>query len=126
MNKRIEMMKNRLVTDKNHICINKFKTILKTEAENAYEMPVYRRGKTFTNILDNIPAHSRNNTLTSLAGLLHSRNIRDDMVLTLVSAVNSAQEDPLPDKEINTIVRSVSRYRRSCSGTSSGQAVRCW
>jgi pyruvate-formate lyase len=55
MNKRIEMMKKRLVTDKNPICIEKFKVILKTEAENAYEMPVFRRGKSLANILDNIP-----------------------------------------------------------------------
>lgn len=55
MNSRIEMMRDRLVTDKNPICINKFKIILETEAENAFELPDYRRGKTLTNILDNIP-----------------------------------------------------------------------
>jgi pyruvate-formate lyase len=55
MSKRIEMMRERLVTDKNPICIEKFKIILETEAENAYELPVYRRGKTFVNILDRIP-----------------------------------------------------------------------
>ncbi|MFC1864094.1 hypothetical protein ACFL1Z_09115, partial [Thermodesulfobacteriota bacterium] len=55
MSSRIEMMRDHLITDKNPICINKFKIILETEAENAYELPVYRRGKTLTNILDNIP-----------------------------------------------------------------------
>ena len=55
MSKRIEMMRDRLVTDKNPICIEKFKIILQTEAENAYEMPVYRRGKTLANVLDRIP-----------------------------------------------------------------------
>jgi formate C-acetyltransferase len=55
MSKRIEMMRDRLVTDKNPICVEKFKIILQTEAENAYEMPVYRRGKTLTNVLDRIP-----------------------------------------------------------------------
>ncbi len=55
MSTRIDMMRNRLVTDKNPICIEKFKIILQTEAENAYEMPVFRRGKTLANILDRIP-----------------------------------------------------------------------
>jgi pyruvate-formate lyase len=55
MNKRIEMMRDRLIIDKNPICIEKFKIILQTEAENAYEMPVYRRGKTLANVLDKIP-----------------------------------------------------------------------
>ena len=55
MSKRIEMMRDRLITDKNPICIEKFKIILQTEAENAYEMPVYRRGKTLANVLDRIP-----------------------------------------------------------------------
>jgi len=55
MSNRIEMMKNRLVTDKNPICIDKFRIILETEAENAYELPVYRRGKALVNVLDNIP-----------------------------------------------------------------------
>src|SRR5512145_1591691 len=55
MSKRIEMMRDRLVTDKNPIGIEKFKIILQTEAENAYEMPVYRRGKTLANVLDRIP-----------------------------------------------------------------------
>jgi pyruvate-formate lyase len=55
MSKRIQMMKDRLITDKNPICIEKFKMILRTEAENAYEMPVYRRGKTLANVLDRIP-----------------------------------------------------------------------
>ncbi|HVN97152.1 MAG TPA: pyruvate formate lyase family protein [Syntrophorhabdaceae bacterium] len=55
MSKRIDMMRERLVTDKNPICIEKFKVILETEAENAYEMPVYRRGKTLANFLDRVP-----------------------------------------------------------------------
>jgi pyruvate-formate lyase len=55
MSKRIDMMRDRLVTDKNPICIEKFKIVLETEAKNPYEMPVYRRGKTLANILDTIP-----------------------------------------------------------------------
>ena len=55
MNTRIEMMKNRLLTDKNPICIEKYKIILNTEAKYAYELPVYRRAKTLANYLERVP-----------------------------------------------------------------------
>jgi len=55
MSKRIDMIRGRLVRDKNPICIEKFKITLETEAENVWELPVYRRGKTVANILDKIP-----------------------------------------------------------------------
>jgi pyruvate-formate lyase len=55
MSKRIDMMRDRLITDKNPICIERFKITLETEEENVWELPVYRRGKTVANILDKIP-----------------------------------------------------------------------
>ena len=55
MNKRIDMMRARLVTDKNPIAIEKLRITLETEAQNAYDMPVSRRGKTVANLLDKMP-----------------------------------------------------------------------
>lgn len=51
-----------------------------------------------------------NNGLTSVAGLLHSRNISEDIVHAVISALNNGSEGPLPDDVIDTIVDSVSRY----------------
>jgi pyruvate-formate lyase len=55
MSERIKMMKTRIITDKNPICIEKYKVILETEAKYAYELPVYRRAKTLANYLDKVP-----------------------------------------------------------------------
>lgn len=54
---------------------------------------------------------SRNMGLTSLAGVLHSRNISDGVVRAIISAVNNQSSDPLDDKDINTLVESVSKYK---------------
>jgi KaiC/GvpD/RAD55 family RecA-like ATPase len=60
--------------------------------------------------LNNISSGDRNSTIASVAGLLHSKGIGDDVVLSLMSAVNKQCSSPLPDREVETIVKSISRY----------------
>lgn len=55
--------------------------------------------------------HNRNDGLTSLCGLLHSRDVPDDIVRALVTITNERNKVPLPESEVNTICNSVSRYR---------------
>jgi len=57
--------------------------------------------------------HNRNDGLTSLCGLLHSRGVPDDIVRALVSITNERNKVPLPESEVNTICNSVSRYHNS-------------
>lgn len=58
-----------------------------------------------------IPTGSRNITLTSVAGKFFAMGLNKEQVLTLIKKVNEEQCDvPLPEKEIEAIVNSVSRY----------------
>ena len=57
--------------------------------------------------------HNRNDGLTSLCGLLHSRGVPDDIVRALVSITNERNKVPLPESEVNTICNSVGRYHNS-------------
>ncbi len=54
---------------------------------------------------------SRNATLTSNAGLFHSKGIDKKTIFALISNMNKERcNPPLPDKEIETIINSVTKY----------------
>lgn len=52
----------------------------------------------------------RNCGYTSLAGLFHSRGFSDDLVEAIILAVNNNSKTPLDEREISSIVNSVSKY----------------
>lgn len=55
---------------------------------------------------------SRNSVLTSLAGTMRSRGMNFDSILAALISVNETQLDiPLPHEEVETIARSISRYK---------------
>lgn len=53
---------------------------------------------------------SRNINLTKIAGTLHSRGIDDATCYNMLLAANESCNPPLPEQEVATIWRSVSRY----------------
>lgn len=60
-----------------------------------------------------IPEGCRNQSLTSLAGQYHSQDMTFDEIYDLLLIANEkACSPPLSEREIRSIVRSVSRYRR--------------
>lgn len=60
-----------------------------------------------------IPAGCRNQSLTSLAGQYHSQGYSYDEIYDLVMKANEAACDPpLDSREVRSIIRSVSRYKR--------------
>lgn len=60
-----------------------------------------------------IPQGCRNQSLTSLAGQYHSQGYSLDEIFELVMTANQAACDPpLESREVRSIVRSVSRYKR--------------
>ena len=60
-----------------------------------------------------IPSGLRNQSLTSLAGQLHSRGYKKDQIYKeLLRANKEACTPPLPPREIEIIVNSVTRYQR--------------
>lgn len=60
-----------------------------------------------------IPQGCRNQSLTSLAGQYHSQGYSLDEIYNLVMIANEAACDPpLDSREVRSIVRSVSRYKR--------------
>lgn len=64
-------------------------------------------------IYPTIPQGSRNICLTSLAGMMHTHGYRPDLIYEeLCNANRTACDPPLDDWEIQSIVRSVTRYRR--------------
>jgi len=62
-------------------------------------------------IYDGFEDGGRNTGLTSLAGLLHSRNITDSVVRAICSSVNNQSTKPLKESALDTIVESVSKYK---------------
>jgi hypothetical protein len=58
-----------------------------------------------------IPDGQRNSALTSLAGVMRDKGMGPDEIRAAISVTNSKRcKPPLPDSEIDTIVKSVSRY----------------
>ena len=60
-----------------------------------------------------IPSGGRNLSLTSLAGAMHNTGYTRAQIYTELCYVNQTQcKPPLPDRELETICESVTRYRR--------------
>ena len=60
-----------------------------------------------------IPAGGRNISLASLAGSLHTTGYKPREIYRILCSVNDdACKPPLPDREVMTIVDSITRYRR--------------
>jgi len=61
-------------------------------------------------VLNGFDNGSRNSALCTIAGMLHKRNIDEDIIRALCYSINSKNEVPLSEIEVDNIVRSVSRY----------------
>ena len=60
---------------------------------------------------DTIPAGSRNEALTSLAGTMRRRGMNEQAIEAALIVVNDTQcEEPLDEREVRRIARSVARY----------------
>ena len=60
---------------------------------------------------DVIPQNSRNQTLARLAGQWRRTGLEEDEILGMLRTINESRCDPpLPDQELCTIARSISRY----------------
>jgi hypothetical protein len=79
--------------------------------EDKKRKPSVAKGTVLSGILEGFGGGERNRGLTSLAGMLHSKDISEDIIRGLVMAINDKGSDPLPLEDIDTIVRSVSRYK---------------
>ena len=67
-----------------------------------------------TTIGDMIPSGARNETLTSLAGMMRRRGMGYEEILASLRVTNQSRcHPPLPDTEVQNIVRSVCRYEPS-------------
>ena len=78
-----------------------------------YEKPVDGR-ISLTPIYPTVQPGSRNICMTSLAGQLHQQGYdKERIYCELCRANQSACKPPLPDREIQTIVNSVTRYART-------------
>lgn len=60
---------------------------------------------------ETIPIHSRNKTLTSLAGSMRRRNASEAAILAALRETNYQCQPPMDDADLTTIARSVAKYR---------------
>ena len=68
--------------------------------------------------LEKVGESERNSTLTSLTGKLQSNGIESGVIKMLVESVNETRcEPPLERKEVDTILKSVSKYKDSTSNS---------
>jgi hypothetical protein len=82
-------------------------------------------GKTIPEVIQD---GQRNATLTSLAGSLRSRGIKQSVIEDTLKGINQAQcQPPLPEKDVIAVARSVSRYEPKSADTpaSSDVKLRC-
>lgn len=62
--------------------------------------------------LEKIPTHARNKTLTQRAGKMRRNGESEGTILAALQNINSTEcEEPLSEKEVATIARSVARYK---------------
>jgi hypothetical protein len=61
-------------------------------------------------IVYGFPEGERNSAFTSIAGMLHARNIDDNFIKAILYSINNNNEIKLPEREIETIVNSISKY----------------
>ena len=59
---------------------------------------------------------SRNSYLTSIAGIMRREGADEETIYRNLTAVNNAQNDPLPDHEVRSISKSVCRYDVALTG----------
>lgn len=59
---------------------------------------------------------SRNTYLTSLAGTMRKQGADEETIFKNLTAINNAQENPLPDYEIRSISKSICRYDVALTG----------
>ena len=92
--------------------------------------PYLQEGRTGVNghraaepIGETIPVKKRNSTLTSLVGSLHRREIPQAVIRSTVTRVNAELcEVPLPEEEIDTIVKSICSRPSGARGQSNGKS----
>jgi hypothetical protein len=60
---------------------------------------------------ETIPLHSRNTTLTSLAGAMRRKGASKSAILAALRETNKQCQPPLSDSELKTIAQSMSRYQ---------------
>lgn len=82
--------------------------------ENQSDKKDYSRQYTSNSLLEGMlngfPAGETNRGLTSIAGMYHRRGMDDDFVKVQLLIYNERCERPLSEADIDTIVRSVSKY----------------
>ena len=79
-------------------------------SEDTKVVSSYTGNQIVDGIINGFGSGNRNTGLTSIAGMLHRRNISDNFIHSIVSLVNNNSDKPLSDREINTIVSSISKY----------------
>lgn len=82
-------------------------------------VPKYSIDQRLEMLINGFQQGERNNQVMSFSGwLLSIRNIDPNLVYELVQKINSESDEPLPDKEVNTIFRSA--YNRQKKRASKG------
>lgn len=83
------------------------------------QVPRYSMNQRLEMILNGFQKGERNNQVMSFSGwLLSIRDINPNLVYALVQKINFESDEPLPDKEVNTIFRSA--YNRQKKRASKG------
>lgn len=82
-----------------------------TEDKKAERLPSTSKSSLIDGIANGFAKGSINTGLTSVAGMLHTHGLSDDIVSAVIASINSNSEGPLEEKYLDTIVKSVSRYK---------------
>lgn len=75
-----------------------------------YQRGLYSGSEIVDKILGGLSKGERNSGLASICGMLHSRNIDEEIILAIAHSINNSSQNPLPEEEVERIVSSVSRY----------------
>jgi hypothetical protein len=62
-------------------------------------------------IINGFQTGSRNNAFASIAGMLHSRNIDNNFIKAILYKINTSNEVPLSERELDNIIYSISKYQ---------------
>lgn len=81
-----------------------------SKIESTISRGVFSSDEIIDGICNGFNVGSRNNGYATIAGLLHSRNISDNIIEAILCSINKNSSTPLSESEISSVVNSISRY----------------
>ena len=80
--------------------------------DNAKSKPLNRKYGNKIDLLENVQTGYRHSSAIRITGYLREKGLSDSMCAGILNLWNKSNNEPLPDEEINTIIRSTNKWNK--------------